>query len=618
MVGPHMETLLQATETGQRIVRDISVLCSRIPRPDPLPKNLSDLLIKQDNLHEKKKAIALGEKPAVAKVTSAARKQAELRLKKRENMTAEEIKKWDELGAAVKTFKQAQGKGSKSVGNSSININPAKQPTPPRSMRGGHEMSSNSAATSKENCPEKQNTPSRRMPISSLHISPNPQSTSQNLYTNNAGSIIGGRHETSSSSAASSKDNSPEKGSKSVGNSSINISPTNQHTPPRSMRGGHEMSSSSAATSKEKCPGKQHTPSSRMPISPLHISPNPQSASQNWYTNNAGSIIGGRHETSSSSAASCKDNSAESMRGGHEMSSSSAATTKENCPEKQNTPSRRMPIYPLHISPLHSTSQNWPTNNDRSIIGGPHETSSSSAESCKENSQQKQHITPPRIMTLQISSNPQSAAQVSPTNNAMSIGGGPNEMISSSAASFKENSREKQHTLPRMVPISPLQISSNPQSTSQNWPKNNAKVTAIPGVPNNYKVALTKEQHTLLNQLSPEKSENASAAKENSNDATVPEGDQVQPTKIPLDRASRPKKPPAKLASSTAEVKSGRKYVAKNQCGNCIYKKLPKLEKWVQCGHCKQWYHFYCVKLKDSQVPKTAILFLALGSSCHP
>ncbi|KZR98186.1 Uncharacterized protein APZ42_006513, partial [Daphnia magna] len=145
----------------------------------------------------------------------------------------EEIKKWDELGAAVKTFKQAQGKGSKSVGNSSININPAKQPTPPRSMRGGHEMSSNSAATSKENCPEKQNTPSRRMPISPLHISPNPQSTSQNLYTNNAGSIIGGRHETSSSSAASSRDNSPEKGSKSVGNSSINISPTNQHTPPR-------------------------------------------------------------------------------------------------------------------------------------------------------------------------------------------------------------------------------------------------------------------------------------------------------------------------------------------------------------------------------------------------
>lgn len=69
-------------------------------------------------------------------------------------------------------------------------------------------------------------------------------------------------------------------------------------------------------------------------------------------------------------------------------------------------------------------------------------------------------------------------------------------------------------------------------------------------------------------------SENASAAKENSNDATVPEGDQVQPTKIPLDRASRPKKPPAKLASSTAEVKSGRKYVAKNQCGNCIYKKV--------------------------------------------
>lgn len=165
MVGPHMETLLQATETGQRIVRDINVLCSRIPRPDPLPKNLSDLLIKQDNLHEKKKAIALGEKPAVAKVTSAARKQAELRLKKRENMTAEEIKKWDELGAAVKTFKQAKGKGSKSVGNSSININPAKQPTPPRSMKGGHEMSSNSAATSKENCPESVR-PNPSVPIS--------------------------------------------------------------------------------------------------------------------------------------------------------------------------------------------------------------------------------------------------------------------------------------------------------------------------------------------------------------------------------------------------------------------------------------------------------------------
>jgi hypothetical protein len=32
MVGPHMKTLLQATETGQRIVRDLSVLCSRIPR----------------------------------------------------------------------------------------------------------------------------------------------------------------------------------------------------------------------------------------------------------------------------------------------------------------------------------------------------------------------------------------------------------------------------------------------------------------------------------------------------------------------------------------------------------------------------------------------------------
>jgi hypothetical protein len=44
--------------------------------PDPLPKNLSDLLTKQENLHEKKKAIASGSQPPVAQVTSAARNQA--------------------------------------------------------------------------------------------------------------------------------------------------------------------------------------------------------------------------------------------------------------------------------------------------------------------------------------------------------------------------------------------------------------------------------------------------------------------------------------------------------------------------------------------------------------
>jgi hypothetical protein len=48
---------------------------------------------------------------------------------------------------------------------------------------------------------------------------------------------------------------------------------------------------------------------------------------------------------------------------------------------------------------------------------------------------------------------------------------------------------------------------------------------------------------------------------------------QVQPTPIPLGRA---KKVPAKLASSTAKVQSGSKSIAKNKCGNCIYKKVWK------------------------------------------
>ncbi|KAK4014070.1 hypothetical protein OUZ56_033863 [Daphnia magna] len=101
-------------------------------------------------------------------------------------MTAEEIKRWDALGA-VKTIKQAQGKGSKSVRNSSINISPVRQLTPPRSIRGGpHEMSSSSAATSKENSREKQHTPPRIMSTSPLQISRNPQSTSQVWPTNNS------------------------------------------------------------------------------------------------------------------------------------------------------------------------------------------------------------------------------------------------------------------------------------------------------------------------------------------------------------------------------------------------------------------------------------------------
>ena len=37
--------------------------------------------------------------PPVAHVISAARKQAELRLNKKGNMTAEEIKRWDALGS---------------------------------------------------------------------------------------------------------------------------------------------------------------------------------------------------------------------------------------------------------------------------------------------------------------------------------------------------------------------------------------------------------------------------------------------------------------------------------------------------------------------------------------
>jgi hypothetical protein len=37
--------------------------------------------------------------PPVAHVISAARKQAELRLNKKENMAAEEIKRWDAVGA---------------------------------------------------------------------------------------------------------------------------------------------------------------------------------------------------------------------------------------------------------------------------------------------------------------------------------------------------------------------------------------------------------------------------------------------------------------------------------------------------------------------------------------
>lgn len=47
----------------------------------------------------REKLLLLEKKPPVSQVTSAARKQAELRLKKRGNMTAEEIKRWDALGA---------------------------------------------------------------------------------------------------------------------------------------------------------------------------------------------------------------------------------------------------------------------------------------------------------------------------------------------------------------------------------------------------------------------------------------------------------------------------------------------------------------------------------------
>ncbi len=69
-------------------------------------------------------------------------------------------------------------------------------------------------------------------------------------------------------------------------------------------------------------------------------------------------------------------------------------------------------------------------------------------------------------------------------------------------------------------------------------------------------------------------SENTYATHENSTDATVPEGDQVQPITIRFGRASRPKKLPAKLASLKAKVQSGSKYVAKNKLGNCIDKKV--------------------------------------------
>lgn len=74
-------------------------------------------------------------------------------------------------------------------------------------------------------------------------------------------------------------------------------------------------------------------------------------------------------------------------------------------------------------------------------------------------------------------------------------------MSSSSSASSKKNSPEKQYTPSRIIPISPLQISRNPQSAAQVWPISNAKVTATPGEQNNYRVALTKEQYLFLNCL---------------------------------------------------------------------------------------------------------------------
>jgi hypothetical protein len=94
IIGPHIESLLRNTETGTRLIRDLSMLVSQIPRPDPLPKNLSDHLINQENLLLKKK----GSQSPVA-VTSAARKQADIRRKKKEDMTEEQIKIWDSLAA---------------------------------------------------------------------------------------------------------------------------------------------------------------------------------------------------------------------------------------------------------------------------------------------------------------------------------------------------------------------------------------------------------------------------------------------------------------------------------------------------------------------------------------
>lgn len=67
--------------------------------PDPLPNNLSDHLMKQENLHLKKKATASGSQPPVAQVTSSARKEADIRRKKREDMTEEQIKRWDAIAA---------------------------------------------------------------------------------------------------------------------------------------------------------------------------------------------------------------------------------------------------------------------------------------------------------------------------------------------------------------------------------------------------------------------------------------------------------------------------------------------------------------------------------------
>jgi hypothetical protein len=55
--------------------------------------------MKQENLHLKKKATASGSQPPVAQVTSSARKEADIRRKKREDMTEEQIKRWDAIAA---------------------------------------------------------------------------------------------------------------------------------------------------------------------------------------------------------------------------------------------------------------------------------------------------------------------------------------------------------------------------------------------------------------------------------------------------------------------------------------------------------------------------------------